>query len=345
MEATVLEAQEKAVVGGVAQMGRFSGPFADLNLLECEGVPGPLAPRRFRLKEWVHVGVIHPDFYLSIAVVDAGFLVTSWTHAYLRKTGRAFEHVRKLPPRAVRLPANLLDHRTELKASGYRIELHNNLVHGQHTFRIAVSARKALPAINAELVLLETRDRTHGLSVMLPLCPNRPMYTHKSACPVSGAVTVGDERFELSADRDCALLDFHKAYYPHRTFWNWATFAAQLPEVGVFGMNLTHNVVADDNVLNENCLWIGNTMQPLAAARFDIPEDPMQQWRIHTLDGRVEMTLAPQGIRRERIHLGLASSSYDQPYGFYSGRVVDSAGKRLAVDGAFGLAERHTVRW
>jgi hypothetical protein len=345
MGATVLEAMDRAVEGGVARFGRFAAPFRDLNLLDCEGVPGPRAFRSFRLKEWEHLAIIHPDLYLSVAVVDAGFLITSWTHVYLRRSGKAFEHIRKLLPGSVRIPGNLWDHGAELKASGYRIRMHNHLSAGRHEVVLEMSGKGGLPSVHAELELAETADRTHGLSVVLPLAPNRPMYTHKSACPLAGTVTVGEERFELSPDRDCALLDFHKAYYPHRTFWNWATFAALRADVGLLGVNLTHNVVADDNVLNENCLWVSNTLQPLSAARFDIPEDPRQQWRVHTLDGRVELTLKPEGIRSERLQLGLAASSYDQPYGAFSGRVVDSTGKSLPVDGIFGLAERHTVRW
>ncbi len=345
MEPMLLDAREKAVEGGQACFGRFSAPFGSLNLLECEGVPGPLAFRRFRLKEWEHLAVIHPDFYLSVAVVDAGFLITSWTHVCDRRTGKAFEHIRKLLPGSIRLPLNLWDDKAALKAAGYRIELHNDLARGRHTFRVSVEGHKDLPAVEAELILDESSQKTHGLSVVLPLAENRPMYTHKSACPVGGTVTVGGQRFELLPERDVALLDFHKAYYPHRTFWNWATFAALRPDVGLLGLNLTHNVVADDNVLNENCLWVGNTLQPLAAARFDIPEDPMQSWRVHTLDGRVELVLKPQGIRKERIWLGLAASSYDQPYGLFSGRIIDSKGRSIPVENAFGLAERHTVRW
>lgn len=71
----------------------------------------------------------------------------------------------------------------------------------------------------------------------------------------------------------------------------------------------------------------------------------MQPWRIRTTDGAVELELTPQGLRHERVNLGLAASAYNQPYGLYSGMLVDSAGRKHAVEKAFGIAEDHIATW
>ena len=59
----------------------------------------------------------------------------------------------------------------------------------------------------------------------------------------------------------------------------------------------------------------------------------------------MDLELTPQGLRRERLNLGLVGSAYDQPYGLYSGTLVDSGGKRHAVEKAFGVAEDHVATW
>jgi len=342
----LLETPDRAVVGGQVQFGRFGAPFQDLNLLDAQcGIPRFGGLRRFRLKEWVHIALVHDDWYLSLAAVDAKFLVTSWLHLFDRRNREAFEHVRKLPPGRFRAPANVLDHSGKIEAGGYRLSVHNHLQRQEHRFQIEVGRKGALPSVSGTVVLHEDPARTQPLVALLPLGPNRPMFTHKSACPASGVIEIGGERVEFTPERNVGLLDYHKAYYPHNTFWKWATFGTIDATGELLGANLTHNVIEDDERFNENCIWHGNSVSLVGAARFDIPKDPMQPWRIKTTDGAVDLELIPQGMRRERLNLGLARSDYDQPYGLYSGTLVDSEGRKHTVADSFGVAEDHVAAW
>jgi hypothetical protein len=156
---------------------------------------------------------------------------------------------------------------------------------------------------------------------------------------------IGGEKVEITPDRDVGLLDYHKADYPRKTVWRWATFGTIDGAGKLLGVNLTHNVIEDDARWNENCIWHGNCLSLVGPARFDIPKDPMRPWAVRTEDGAVDLLLTPQGLRRERVNLGLAGSAYDQPYGLYSGTLVDSAGVTHAVEEAFGVAEDHVATW
>jgi hypothetical protein len=340
------EPPERAVIEGVVQFGRFARPFRDLNLVDAAcGIPRLCGLRRLRLKEWVHIALVHDEWYLSLAIVDLGFLVTSWLHLFDRRTGEAFEHVRKRPPGTFRAPQNVWDHSGEIDTRGYRVSVHNHLDRQVHRFEIDVKQKGRLPAVAGTLLLHEDPSRTQPLVAMLPLGPNRPMFTHKSACPASGVLALGGERVEFTPDRNVGLLDYHKAYYPRSTFWRWATFATIDTTGSVLGVNLTHNVIRDDTRFNENCIWHGNRISPVGAARFDIPKDPKGPWLIRTEDGAVDLELAPQGLRRERVNIGLVRLAYSQPYGFYSGTLTDSEGGRHEVEEAFGLAEDHSATW
>jgi hypothetical protein len=340
------EPPEKAVISGQAQFGRFGRPFRDLNLLDAEcGIPQFLGLRRFRLKEWVHIALVHPEWYLSLAMVDLGFLVTSWLHLFDRRTGRAFEHERKLPPGRFHAPANVWDHSGRFEARGYRVAVHDHVDRQVHRFDIEVQERRGLPGVAGSLMMHEDPSQTQPLVALLPLGTNRPMFTHKSACPVTGVLDIGGERVEFTPDRCVGLLDYHKAYYPRRTFWRWATFASINATGSILGVNLTHNVIRDDTRFNENCIWHGNRVSLVGPARFDIPRDPRQPWTIRTEDGNVNLELVPEGLRRERVNLGLVRSAYDQPYGLYSGTLTDSEGRRHNVEKVFGLAEDHGSTW
>jgi hypothetical protein len=342
----LLETPDRAVVDGQVQFGRFARPFRELNLLDARcGTPRLCGLRQLRLKEWVHFALIHPDWYLSMAVVDAGFMATSWLHLFDRQNRKAFEHTHKLPPWRFRAPANVLNHSAEFEMRGYRVFVHNHVANQAHLLQIEVSAERSLPSVSGTVTLHEDPARTQPLVAMLPLGPNRPMFTDKSACPVSGSLEIAGQKVEFAPNRDVGLLDYHKAYYPCQTFWKWATFAAIDSSGNLLGVNLTHNVIKDDEQFNENCIWHGNSLSLVGAARFDIPKDPMQTWRVRTTDGAVELELVPQGLRHERVNLVLAGSAYNQPYGLYSGTLVDSTGRKYIVDKAFGIAEDHTATW
>ncbi len=344
--AELQETPEKAVLEGQVRFGRFGRPFQDLNLLDAEcGIPRLFGLRHFRLKEWVHIALVHHEWYLSLAMVDAGFLVTSWLHLFDRRTGGAFEHGRKLPPGRFRAPANLWDHSGHIDTRGYRISVHHHLEKQVHRFDIDVKGKPKLPAVAGTVLLHEDPARTQPLVAVLPLGPDRPMFTHKSACPASGVLEVGNERVEFTPERNVGLLDYHKAFYPRRTFWRWATFGSIDAAGSILGVNLTHNVIRDDTSFNENCIWHGNHISLVGPARFEIPEDRTQSWRVRTEDGAVDLQLVPHGIRHEHVNLGLFGAAYDQPYGLYSGTLRDSTGVEHRVDSVFGLAEDHAATW
>ena len=158
------ETPERAVVEGRPQFGRYGRPFRDLNLLDAEcGIPRLFGLRRLRLKEWVHIALVHQDWYLSMAIVDAKFLVTSWLHLFDRRNGRAFEHVRKLPPRRFRAPANVWDHSGRIDARGYRVYVHNNVEGQVHRLALEVGAERSLPAVTGDVLLHE--NPAHGWTV------------------------------------------------------------------------------------------------------------------------------------------------------------------------------------
>jgi len=100
-----------------------------------------LASRAFRTEAaaaqaWVHIAVVHHRWYLSLALVDLGFLGTSWLHLFNRRTGQAFEHSRKLPPGRFHAPDNVWDHSGQIKTRGYRVSAHNHLDKQVHRFEI-----------------------------------------------------------------------------------------------------------------------------------------------------------------------------------------------------------------
>jgi hypothetical protein len=315
----------------VGRFGMYDGPIEDVDLIDAQipGRPGVLG--RLRLKRWQHMCIVHPEAVLTFAVVDAGFLRLGWARFIDRKTGESFEHGCKSPFLDMAIARSLMDDRTSLRTRGLTIDIHNELNASQHL--VQVEASGGAPSIGAALTV--HADWT-PLVVNLPLGRGRSMYSHKAVLPVSGSFEAGGRRYDCDRESAYAILDIHKAHYPRRTFWNWATLVGRSGGRTI-GLNLTRNVVVDDS-FHENGVWVDGELSLLSTARFDFSHE--DRWRVGTADGSVDLVFQAQGERREDLNLGLIVSRFRQRFGTFTGHV----GKHV-LDSAYGLMEDHTSVW
>lgn len=309
--------------GRVAAFGTFAGVIAHPDL-ESHRPWGPLS--FLRLKRWHHLAVVHPEVGLTLALVDAGIQRLGWLQGIDRRTGRVVERARQSPLLDVRVGAALGDDRSWLRARGLRLEWHAHLDAGRHELTAegdGVSARLVLHAGAAT-----------PLEVVLPVGRGRAMWSHKVPLPAEGEVTVGDRRVVLDPAHTTAILDLHKAHYPHHTFWRWGTFAEVDGRGRRLAVNLTHNLVDADG-MHENAVWVDGALSLLARPDFRVQDDP---WSAAG-DGYA-LAFRGDGERREDLNLGLVVSRFRQRFGRWTGTV---AGREVAD--AWGLAEDHTSAW
>ena len=346
----LLQPPARAVEGGSVNYGLYKSSFPECNLLDIDifGTqrPSPRWLRRLRLKEWEHIGILAESFYLGIALVDAKFLGVSWCCFFDRKSLDTVEHTRKFMPGNIKVPPDLGKGDLQGRAGGkYVIEIQNRLREGYHRITVEIREHGGRPSFHAEVKLHERKGETQPIIALLPIGPQRPFFTHKSACPVEGEVRIGTRRLDLKPDRDVALLDYHRTYFPYRTHWEWATCAGFDKRGKLIGVNLTKGIISRDDLFNENGVWYGNTLTPVGRVDFRIPNDPKDLWHMKTDDGAVDLTFKPQGQRMERIRVGPLTSSYTQPFGLFSGKLRDGEGMVHTVEDMFGIAEDHVVTW
>jgi len=334
---------------GQVQFGVFDAPFRELNLEDARvawhGVTLPRPVVSFRLKRWQHFGLVLPEVFVGVAAVDVGLLRTSWCHVVDRVAHTQFEHTRMGPLMDVRIAEALWDDRSHVHARGYRLDVHNHLSAGEHRMSLEVDPAKGKPAIQASLRCVHDLERIRPLVVVLPVGPNRGMYSHKVALPLSGTVRVGDRVHRAELDTSFAILDIHKAHYPRHTWWRWATFAGPDDGGRAVALNLTQNVNLDDTRLNENGLWVDGRLEHLGPARFEFDRrDVLARWHLSTADGAVDVTFHPEGERSENLRAGIIRSVFHQPYGTFTG-VVRHGGRELRVEEMFGVCEDHDALW
>lgn len=309
--------------GRVVAFGAFAGAVLDPNLSDHRPW-GPLSA--LRLKRWQHLAVVHPEFALTLAVVDVGFLRLGWVQVIDRADGRRFAVEQKAPWLDARVAQHLRDDRSWVRTAALRLELHSHLDADRHLVEVEAGSLSARLHCHA--------DGATPLEVCLPLGRGRAMWSHKVPLPVSGSVAWGDRRWSLDPAHTTGLFDIHQAHYPHHTWWHWGTFAGVDDAGRRIGVNLTRNVVPDP-AFHENALWVDGALSLLEPPTFALDAEP---WRARGPE--VDLAFTGHGERGEAVNAGLIVSRFRQRYGTWDGRVRDHV-----VRGAWGLAEDHTSAW
>ncbi len=335
--------------GEVVAFGLFKKEFREVNIDRAQiyaPLPLPAPLLRLRLKEWQHFAVISDEFFMGFVVNDNHYVGMSFCYVFDRHDAQFTEHHRQSAAGAARVARELWRDACSFVVKGYSIGIENLLEESRHCIHIDIRPDGARPAIRAELELREDIEREQPLVTVLPIGGNRPLYTHKHPCPVSGYVSVGAKRYELDPARHIALIDVQKTYYPYNTFWNWATFAGYTASGERLAVNLVQNIIGDDERYNENVFWADGRLSHLSAVRFDIPKrNFLSEWRIETTDGRCRLIFRPEGERAERLNYGVVLSNYHAPYGKYSGEITDNDGRTHGIEGLYGVAEMHRARF
>jgi Protein of unknown function (DUF2804) len=331
---------DSLVEDGVRRYGRLGARPGNVNPLdEFRGLGRAL--HRFRLKEWVGFTLIQPDWYSSLIMQDANYLASSEMYAYDRSAGTLYQHAANAPGGSLALPADLLESRCAFKRRGYELEYDFSRTRGRHSLHFTTAATSTAPAFQGELEL-DADGASLPLSVSSRL-PGGRMYTHKAIFPAEGTVQIGDERIAFDRDRDLAILDEHKSFFPYQTRWLWGTFAMHAGQ-GLIGANFAARPAMPGEE-EESCIWTREACEPLADVTFGhSAADPLAPWHISSRDGRLDVTFVPEGRKQVRHQLGAVAIDYFQLFGHYRGNLRGAA-QNYPIEGVHGVCESMQARF
>ena len=184
------------------------------------------------------------------------------------------------------------------------------------------------------------------LVVSLPLGKNRGMYSHKVCCPVEGTFKVGDREIAPDPKRDTCLIDEHRGFYPRHTYWKWATFGVMGSDGKILGVQLTDNLIQDQDQWNENAIWSGGNLSLLGPVDFTFDlKNYMNNWKIKDREGRVDLDFTPLGVKEDMTNALILRMHYLQPMGTFSGSLISDDGVRHKIKDAFGVTEYHDAHY
>jgi hypothetical protein len=307
----------------------YAGPIGDAGLSRLKDAPGILQ-RRLLEKRWQYVFVATSEMMLSLAVIDCGYLSTGICAVFDRGGRRLLiDDNPVLPPFCAQVgddPADGMSARlvgpgidARLQRAGGRVSIRAKWAHAG--VDLMLDANRAPPPISA---------------VADAGAPGRFDYTQKAALlPAEGEVRAANVRFTVQGE--LAGLDYTHGFLARETAWRWA-FACGRAGSRPVAFNFSEGFLGGEG---ENAIWIDGDPQPAGPVRFEFDKHaPMSPWRVRSGDGGVDLSFAPEGHRAQDIDLKLISSRYVQPFGVWSGRLLD-----VQIADLPGVAEDHAARW
>lgn len=316
----------RAVVGpdGQPALGRFEGLAG---VIDWAALAAPHRRsawwRRFHHKRWHYVALACDDVFCAVAIVDLGWTSTAFAYVFERRARTLIASFSQdgVPGLSASLASDGAG-ASRFSFPGSRIALEAGAL------KLRCPGMEIDACFGGAAPQLLAVGLVGGGSVHA---------TQKSGgMALSGTVRVGARCIALEGG--VASVDYSNGLLARNTDWRWAC---------AHGLQMGFNLQEGYFGANENALWLDGKIIPLAAAHFDFDAaDPMAAWRIHTLDGLLDVQFTAEGLRRADKNLLIAASKYVQPIGNFSGWVKPHAGApAIAVVALAGVTEDHHSRW
>ncbi len=302
---------------------------------------------RFRRKRWQYNLAVTRDLILAQAVVDGRYFSQAFCYAVdlweERRVGSvSFVGVPDAQGQVNDHPAG--QHHSRFTAPGASLATSRGPFRAPFQWRTDVSRWHLLRPgglhVDAEI---GTADVAPALTVVSPVEGGRMNVTQKwAALPLSGEARIGTRTYPL--DGGLAGLDYTQGLLARRTTWRWAMALGHLHDGRPLGINLVEGFNDDHPTANENALWVGDRLIPLARARFEFDRDePTRRWEVETTDGALRLWFTPFYVHDESHHLGVIRSHFLQPAGRFEGVLtLDGERYRLVLH---GVMEDQDVFW
>jgi hypothetical protein len=316
---------------GAPRSGLYAGSLGEaaFTSLRAPYAPGFLE-RRLVEKKWQYLFVATKEMMLTLAIIDAGYLASGICAVFDRGSRRLLANENPvLPPVSAQVGDDPADG-ASARLLGPNLRASIQRAGG----KIAVRASWAHTDVD---LTLDASAAPLPLTAIAPVeGPGRFDFTQKTVLiPAEGEVRAGNCAFPVQGE--LAGLDYTHGYLARETAWRWA-FASGRAGSRRVAFNFSEGFLQGEG---ENAVWIDGDPQPAGRIGFSFDGNaPLSQWRIRSVDGRVDLVFQPEGFRTQTIDLKLIASRYLQPFGTFSGRLHG-----VQLDGLAGVTEDHAARW
>lgn len=263
--------------------------------------PVPLVLGRRVRKRWRYVGAYGPGLSVCVGLVRIGPLTQSFWAVWDRERGALHE-------------------RTRPRVAGVRLDPGRVLVR------------------DGDVAIDLTVEEDHGDAVetATPYGPAHAWTLKRAGVPVRGTVRLGGRELRFDG---AGVVDDSAGHPPRRTSWRWSAGVGTDTRGRSVGWNLVDGI-HDDPAASERSVWVDGHAVHVAPVRF---ADDLAAVAGAAADGAagVDLRFAAEATRSRRENLLLVRSSYQQPFGTFTGSLPGG----VVLAEAYGVMERHDAVW
>lgn len=331
-------APERLIDGeGRPRVGVFDAPIRVLNAGDFRPPGGEKRVSPSRIKRWQYVGLVSEEFVIGAAVVWMQPVGNVFWYVFDRKR-RELTEASVLCPfgRGIAFESNGVSGVVAWRKGKNRILLENGRAGGRRRLEI-VSGKLAVTA--------ELEDAPAPLVVASRVGYRGFNYTLKIAgMPAFGEVALAGATRRIGEREAFGVLDFTTGCLARETFWNWASGGGRDAGGALVGLNFVQGI--NETGVTENAFWIGDRLVKTDTLTFAYDDRQiLSPWRIRSWDKKVDLTFVPEGERKADLDLKVVASRFHQPFGCFSGTLIDDAGVPHAVERLPGYTEEHFALW
>ncbi len=317
------------IENGQVRAGRYASPVPIVNI-DGSGLS------RFRLKEWHYTAITTKDYFVAFAVVQLGYAANVFAYVVPRARPERVKQLEIVAPfgRGLTFAASSTSGTTRFASGENAITARHHATGFEVDIRLTIDGAR----LSGHIVC----ENGASLALVHALTQRRVAYTHKGNL----YTTRGHLAFDgvpIPLEGGFATIDWTRSQARRETIWNWASFAGYDTQGRPIGLNLSANVYDDvRGHSEENAAYFDGRAIGLDGVDFTMPRSPDRMpWRITSKESdELELVFMPLGVREQNLDLGIVKSLFIQPFGTYSGRVLDRR-----VEGVFGVVEDHHAVW
>jgi hypothetical protein len=337
---TLSPAPDQPVRDGQIAWGCYGSPFKRVNMLDAQigGLPLRLA-RWWQLREWQAFQIANQHYFVMMALYNAKRFGLVQFILLDRTTNEILRYEKQVSPLRITLPDTLYDGYAAYKSRDFQLSVHSQLAEGKITIDVMIQNHHKLPPLAGQFVGLHDLATVKPCVVCLPFDERKGMYAHKCLMPINGQINMSGKVIYFSAHHSGMFIDDHKGYYPSPTQYDWATAIGYDRQDNFVGFNLTRNQVPDQNVYNENALWLNHALYPLPPVSFRRDND---KWYItdQANNGSIDLIFSPTVHTNIEKKVLFVESRYNAPYGYFDGYIdYGQQQQRLDISRLFGMGE------
>ena len=339
---TISKVPDQVVTKGQFNLGCYDQPIRNINMLDARlNIP---FFKSLQLREWQAFQVLTEGHFFFIALYNTKKVSLVQFIHYDIQNNKKHRFERKVFSSDLHIPNGLFQTSAYYRTGSYYIKADHDIEGKRLNLEVDIKKGKKHPAIYARFLALHDVDSYRPMVGVFPFSDNRAMYSHKCLMPVEGEIMVDTDQFSLHHSRSSLILDDHKGFYPYITKYDWVTGMGFSDEGERIGFNLTDNQVKNQELYNENVLWVDGNMHLLPPIKINRPQGPLGTWHIKDQQGMVDLQFIPLTHTSVNLNLLLLKSKYEGPYGYFQGNIQKEDGDIIQIKNIFGVGEDFYLR-